>query len=342
MDIAIDPSGKPFVAFMDQQNSSQFRSRVMRYSGSTWVDLVPPPLGGPNWTPGLSQDRGISYSLAFDSTGTALIAYYAFNADYSPKEFYVFKYAGSTWSQLGTVGVSPGINSRLVLRMGAGNVPYLAVSGDNAAGSGFGQLLSYSALAWNKLRTDSFGFSGGVSAVAISPSLRPYFAYTNSDTPTYLHLALGEAGGWSAVGGNLPAVYNPAGTPIAVDQNGVPYIAFNNYDSEKLSVMKYANGAWTSVGPAEITSTGADNICLKLNPSGTPYVLYRSNGFSGGTDGKAYLMKFDGSNWVYVGGQAVSPGICNWLALAFNSKGDPYVAFRDVTAGNKASVMTFQ
>jgi hypothetical protein len=226
--------------------------------------------------------------------------------------------------------------------MGAGNVPYLAVSGDNAAGSGFGQLLSYSALAWNKLRTDSFGFSGGVSAVAISPSLRPYFAYTNSETPTYLHLASGEAGGWSAVGGNLPAAFTPAKTPIVVDQAGVPYIAFNNYDSEKLSVMKYSNGAWTSVGPAEITSTGADNICLKLDPSGTPYVLYRSSGFSGGTDSKAYLMKFGGTSWSYVGGMAVSPGYCDSLALAFNSKGDPYVAFLDGTANNKASVMTFQ
>jgi hypothetical protein len=52
-------------------------------------------------------------------------------------------------------------------------------------------------------------------------------------------------------------------------------------------------------------------------------------------------MKYDGINWGYVGGQGFSPGDAFGLRIAFNTSGQPHVAFGDGSASWKASVMKF-
>jgi hypothetical protein len=52
-------------------------------------------------------------------------------------------------------------------------------------------------------------------------------------------------------------------------------------------------------------------------------------------------MKFDGTSWVNVGNAGFSDFIVNYTSLAFNSSGEPCVAFEDYGNSAKATVMKF-
>jgi hypothetical protein len=40
-------------------------------------------------------------------------------------------------------------------------------------------------------------------------------------------------------------------------------------------------------------------------------------------------MKFDGTNWLYVGTPGFSAGQADFISLAINAAGEPYVAYDD-------------
>ena len=52
-------------------------------------------------------------------------------------------------------------------------------------------------------------------------------------------------------------------------------------------------------------------------------------------------MKFDGTNWVNVGNPGFSTTEVEWINIAFNMVGEPYVSFEDWGYGGKATVMKF-
>jgi hypothetical protein len=58
-------------------------------------------------------------------------------------------------------------------------------------------------------------------------------------------------------------------------------------------------------------------------------------------DGKATVMKFDGSQWQTVGTSGFSAGYASYPSLALDSGGVPYVAYTDIANDGKATVMTF-
>jgi hypothetical protein len=53
------------------------------------------------------------------------------------------------------------------------------------------------------------------------------------------------------------------------------------------------------------------------------------------------VMKFDGTNWVNVGNAGFSSYAADYISLAFNTDGQPYVAYMDSWNANKATAMTF-
>ncbi len=52
------------------------------------------------------------------------------------------------------------------------------------------------------------------------------------------------------------------------------------------------------------------------------------------------MIAFDGTNWNYVGTFCFTPGEADYTSLAVY-KGTPYVAFKDVANGGKASMMKY-
>lgn len=131
-----------------------------------------------------------------------------------------------------------------------------------------------------------------------------------------------------------------AARSLVFDSTGTGYVAYVDYvNGRNTTVMKYASGSWSTVGAAGTipTATGSSyNLAtLSIAPDDTPYVSFR-DGSNTTVGGKASVMKWDGSAWVYVGSAGFSSGQANPLPLVFSPSGTPYVAYRDLTSGYTA------
>ena len=92
---------------------------------------------------------------------------------------------------------------------------------------------------------------------------------------------------------------------------------------------------WNQVGNSQFTGF-TTNAAINFHPvNGNPYVIYDDL-----TDGnKAYVKRFDGTNWVAVGG-AISSESSDNHAINFNPvTNEPWIAYR--RTNNKMDVYSF-
>ncbi|AWH85461.1 hypothetical protein HYN59_10185 [Flavobacterium album] len=80
---------------------------------------------------------------------------------------------------------------------------------------------------------------------------------------------------------------------------------------------------WQSVGSPGFSAGGASYNSLALDPSGNPYVAFWDPLY----DGKATVMKFNGTSWEIVGEPGFSISAAYWCSLEIDSEGVPYVAY---------------
>ena len=142
---------------------------------------------------------------------------------------------------------------------------------------------------------------------------------------------------WGTVGGAGFAAAGASYTSLAFAPDGTPYVAYvDSGTANHATVMKLAGGSWVTVGAGTGSyATGASYTSLAFAPDGTPYVAYQDE------SGKATVVKFDGTDWVTVGGAGFSGGGAGFTSLAFGPDGDPYVAYADWGDSGKATVMRF-
>ena len=103
--------------------------------------------------------------------------------------------------------------------------------------------------------------------------------------------------------------------------------------------MKFDGTSWVNVGTANFSAGLAYYISLAFSPSGEPYVAYNDEQFY--PNGKATVMKFNGSSWVNVGAAGFSAGVSDFESLAFSPSGEPYVAFEDCGNGYGVTLMKY-
>ncbi len=112
-----------------------------------------------------------------------------------------------------------------------------------------------------------------------------------------------------------------------------------------LSFLNHSIGqcSWASVGPTDSTTFygnyGATDVISSLAISKSHNVcLAFSNANNGG---KAAVLRYNGSNWSFLGGNGFSPGSINTPSLAFSANDTAYLAYSDGAYANRASVMKF-
>jgi hypothetical protein len=125
--------------------------------------------------------------------------------------------------------------------------------------------------------------------------------------------------GISAAGGDFPS--------LAMDANGMPYVAFQDADGTNgnsfgLTVMKYDGSAWQTAGNATFSTGGVEQPSLAIDPNGTPYVAYQNSN----PDLTISVMKYNGASWTPVGGAGISADPEEQPSLAIDGSGTPYVA----------------
>lgn len=136
---------------------------------------------------------------------------------------------------------------------------------------------------------------------------------------------------------------NSGDRSIAIDVfEGIPYVAFKdnsklfnpeNVETGRLSVMRFAGGAWESVGEPGFSEGDAMWIDLEVH-KGVPYVFFNnSNDKNARVEGTGHVMRFAGGVWSKVGGSDATPGSAAYGSLLVSDAGaaepEIYISFQE-------------
>jgi len=189
------------------------------------------------------------------------------------------------------------------------------------------------------------GFSPGETrfpCLAFSPSGAPYVAFQDFADTLKATVMRFDGSNWVVVGTEGISAYWAYYISLAFSpSDGKPYIAYQDYGNDsKATVMKFDGTNWVNVGNVGFSSEDARFLNLSFSLSGDPYVAFQDVGFIG--QGKAIVMKFNGTSWLIVGLADFSAGEIEFPCLAFGpSDSMPYIAYKDFGNSKKVTVMKF-
>ena len=145
---------------------------------------------------------------------------------------------------------------------------------------------------------------------------------------------------WTDVGGGVSTAGQIYYQSMELDNNDVPYVAYQDIqNSNKITVKKFNGTSWVTVGAQGFTNGLSLHLSLVFDNNNVPYVAYSD--FINSR--KTTVKKFNGTTWVTVGASNFSSGAAEYQSLAFDSNNVPYVAYSDgyFNNDNKTTVKKF-
>ncbi len=130
---------------------------------------------------------------------------------------------------------------------------------------------------------------------------------------------------------------------LAISNDNNFYIAFaDNYNQQKASAMVYdqTNNKWNYLGQQFISPGETNYGSLSIAPDNTPYFIFSDHA----NEDKASVVVYNKANnqWIYMNGQQfVSSGAAIEEKIVIAKDGTPYISFKDMANGGKATVMAY-
>ena len=278
-------------------------SKIKSFNGSTWEN-IPAPF------PGISMLAVMSPLNLFFSNSDDLYATFAGKLYTNPIVIYVMKLVGSTWQTI----INNGFINDQVYGFSGDNlyhvsiVPSLQPKVYKYTGTQSTVLGNQNNISGNG--NHDFSICNGIPLVAyVGPSYKAAVSMFSDNT-------------WTVLGG-LYISENEISMPVIKSgTDGTIYLAYNNKLSTtagdtKITVKKLTASGWTPVGPVNFSLSAGELFDFKVSHTNEPYVLYMSG----------RVQKFDGTNWVFIGGSAYTGDTDARLALDTNDI--PYIALID-------------
>jgi len=143
---------------------------------------------------------------------------------------------------------------------------------------------------------------------------------------------------WQPLGpddSNQPSFIGQAFTAMAINSNGIPYVAF--LDEHVLTVKKFEGGVWALVGTPATYSTVTYDPAIAIDGNNTPYIVYQDPANSY----KTTVQKFNGTSWEIVGAAGFSQGMVGDISIAIDHNNVPYVVYLDGANSYTVAVKKF-
>lgn len=141
---------------------------------------------------------------------------------------------------------------------------------------------------------------------------------------------------WTQLGGRLNS--RPARDPvIALDQNGVPYVAFGQgfylEPTSDMYVKVFKNGVWSTLGGALDVNTTYEKRAAKLviDSNGNPVVAWLEVNVNVPGDIRSYIKRWNGSRWQRVGADFLNGSIYRvyYLSLEIDTSNRPVISYTE-------------
>ncbi len=203
---------------------------------------------------------------------------------------------------------------------------------------------------------NSWSVVGSGNTVSTGGASYPFMTLDNNDVlhiayqdlsspPGMVRVKRFDGSAWVNVGNPFLSVTGGGASPamdicIAFSPENKIYVAYSHgfQGPPRSSVQMFDGNNWVVVGTPQFAGgPGAPSLfnSLAFDKQGTPYLAFQNYGIGM----KASVMKFDGTSWVYVGGQSVSEDVAAHTSIAMDGNGNPHVLFFDQKNGLKNTVM---
>jgi hypothetical protein len=148
---------------------------------------------------------------------------------------------------------------------------------------------------------------------------------------------------WEPLGREPLTTRAASNLQLAFDaKHAVLYAAVNDEaDSNRVTVYQWEErkSIWTAVGVRGLTPTNTVQMGLALSPEGEPILAFKDDT----REIKASVIRYfrNENQWNWVGEPGFTEGEVNYLSLAMNSEGIPYIGYYDEILNGRATVMRY-
>lgn len=339
--LALDSSGNPVVSWRE---SNQLN--VKRWTGSSWVQLGTAIFNG---TPP-------RYSLAVQPSGNPVISWEGSG------NIYVIRWTETGWEQIGGAWDDGDLTSSipsLVLDTSGNPV----VSWTACSPSGIHGCVSHTIYVKGYYKNSFKPYGGSLHFAIEDNSINPSMTLTPTGNPmvawqeyagtTWYHdifVRRWDGTGWPSVGNSdvkISSSNDSINPSVVSDSAGNPVVAWaegpGGLNSYNIYVQRWNGTAWVSYGsgtPIDRTaSNNATEPSIALDSNNRPYVAWveEVNGSR-----NIYVKRWNGSNWVWVGGSAaLDVGINNYVGkptLAIGSDNKPVIAWAEENSSGNSNI----
>jgi hypothetical protein len=285
---------------------------------------------------GFSEGMVFYTSLAFSPDGEPYVVYEDYSNSYKAT---VKRFDGFSWIDVGPSGFTDGeveFTGLAFTQSGQPIVSYIDVSD-----SGKVSAMTYDGSNWVYMGNRGFSPSPvDFVNLAINSNNQPFVAFRDLGQDGKVTVMKYDGTNWIIIGNRGFTESDSWYCDLAIDSLNQPYVVYQDWiHSGKASVMRFDGADWVYVGPSGFTPKQASYTSIAMSPAGEPFVAFRNG--SEVELAKATVMKFDGSDWIFIGTQDFSAGEVYFTDIAINLFGEPFVAFKDGGNSYKATVMKF-
>ncbi|MCU0442732.1 MAG: T9SS type A sorting domain-containing protein [Bacteroidia bacterium] len=178
-------------------------------------------------------------------------------------------------------------------------------------------------LVWQQVGSS---FGGEYSAVQrlVFDGNTPYVAFRDADDDGRISVYTLTSGAWVQVGSNFGDGNETGwidGLTLSLRINeGIPYVAFSDYEDYQISLYKFDGTDWVQVGDKFGDESQYQSLSFNGN---TPYVAFEDQS----NNRKSVVYYYNGADWEQLG-DAFGEYSCQYQSLEIHN-GVPYVAFVD-------------